>query len=343
MSVFAGRGEGELHLIGCSFSSFLESDGQPLIDLSLYVSSENYHSATAPAYASLLQWPNQWIIPPQMRSLARKRTEHLGLSSLDLDVMEEEAKQQRSRDDGTAAGQIPVSLARPPRETVSGLLGKTSQQNRIRLDGMTGAFVAPLEELLGGKGHLLSDEIPSSLDCVALGYLSLALVPDLPYPWLSQAVRAHTPRLVSYVNRLWEKCFGSAVDVKTVFLDAAEGASGLPWEAPERISVGRMGKRVLEGLADATPVLREIRASQRLQQAGKDMDVGADLDRELVEKLAQARRREAYAATATVAAGLGLFAGYLVQAGIVTFGLQPDETEADGAGEEAGDAAPLET
>jgi sorting and assembly machinery component 37 len=256
---------------------------------------------------------------------------------LDLDAVEEERKQQRSRDDGTAAGKIPASLVWPPRETVSSLLGRTSLQKRIRLDGMVDAFVAPLEELLGGKDYLLSDEIPSSLDCLALGYLSLALVPDLAYPWLSQAVETYSPRLVGCVNRLRERCFGGAVDVKTALSNAVEGEPGLPWRAPERISMGRMLQQVLEGLASATPVVREIRASQRLQQAGKGMETG--MTRAPAEVQARGKRWEAYV-LATVVAGLGVFVGYLVQEGVVRFAQQQDTTEPTGAEKEAGDARP---
>ncbi|PGH28061.1 hypothetical protein AJ80_00317 [Polytolypa hystricis UAMH7299] len=311
-----------------AFSSFLESHGQPLVDLSLYVSSENYNSATAPAFASLLQWPNQWIIPPQLRDAAKKRTDYLGLSSLDLDAMEEEER-QKSRDPTSAVGQIPKSLLRRPPPTVSGLLGKTAQQNRIRLEGTTAAFVAPLEELLGRKGFLLADEIPSSLDCLALGYLSLAVVPELKYSWLRDAIQSQSARLATYVDRLRKRCFGAErVDVGMAFCENEQQQrqqSSLPWRVPERMSAGSMGLRVLEGVADSLPIVKELRASQRLQRRGEETAAGEE--QELVAAVAKAQRREVYTSIVTVLAGIGLFVSYLLHSGVVTIGVPVEQEE----------------
>ncbi|ODH47177.1 hypothetical protein GX48_06731 [Paracoccidioides brasiliensis] len=324
------RGMGHKERADCiAFSSFLESQGQPLIDLSLYVSSENYNKSTSLAYASLLQWPNQWIIPPRIRSVAKKRTEHLGLTSLDLDVIVEEERQQ-ARDPSNIASKIPKSLVRKHQATVSDLLSKSSKQNRIRLDGITGAFVAPLEELLGRKGYLLSSEIPSSLDCLALGYLSLALVPKLPYAWLRDAATAHAPRLAAYAGQLRSRCFGSVpVDVSVAFTDTPTLASSLPWRAPEQVSLEAVGKRALEGIADSIPIVCHIRAIKRLQRACAE--TGAEWEeRELVEKVTTAQRRELYVSIATVLAGLGMFVGYVLHTGLA-------QIEVVGEGDEEGE------
>ncbi|KAK2878154.1 hypothetical protein FQN49_001105 [Arthroderma sp. PD_2] len=297
-----------------AFSSFMESYGQPLIDLSLYVSSENYHAITSPAYGSLLQWPNQWILPPRLRTMAKSRTEHLGLSSLDLDAVEEEQQEkQTGRLPPSASAQIPKSLATKSRETISGLLSKTSQQNRIRLDGITEAFVGPLEELLDEKGCLLIDETPCSLDCLALGYLSLAIVPEAPSPWLREGVHKYSPRLVRYFDRLRLKCYGGKVEsIETARGDAATGvgATTLPWQASQPASIAGIGLRIAEGLADTIPMVRDIRASWRLQELSKEVE--AEADQTVVGSIAKSRRREAIASTATVVAGLGMLVWYLL-------------------------------
>lgn len=202
---------------------------------------------------------------------------------------------------------------------MSGLLGKTGQQSRIRLEGLTSGFVAPLEELLDRKGYLLSDEVPSSLDCLALGYLLLALVPDLPYSFLRDAVTSQSARLVAYVDRLRSRCFGAVpVNVGMVFSATPEYGSSLPWRAPDRLSVGGIGKRVLEGMADSVPILQQLRASQRLQKAGQETVEGEEQD--LVVEVAKARRREVYASAATVITGLGMFVGYLFHIGYLQIG-----------------------
>ncbi|KAG5295421.1 metaxin [Histoplasma ohiense] len=297
-----------------AFSSFLESQGQPLIDLSLYVSSDNYNNATSQAYASFLQWPSQWITPPQIRKLAKKRTEHLSLTSLDLDVMAEEQRHQ-ARDPSSLASKIPKSLIRKRQATVSDILNRSSKQNQIRLEGMASAFVAPLEERLGRKGYLLSSEIPSSQDCLALGYLSLALVPNLPNPWLRDAVTEHGPQLVAYVARLRSRCFGDVpVEVFMAFSESVGGASSLPWRAPELVSLGAMGKRALEGVADSIPIVQQIRANARLQRACEQAQ-GPCEEKEIAAKVATMQRRELYTSIATVLAGLGMFVGYVLYAG----------------------------
>lgn len=129
-----------------SFSSFIESRGQSLIDLYLYVTSQNYYNNTSPAYGSLLQWPNQWILPPKLHGAAKTRTEHLGLSSLDLQAMEDQRKREHSA--AVASGQIPSNLIQQPRDTVSKLLGRTAQTNQFRLEALTADFFEPLEAML---------------------------------------------------------------------------------------------------------------------------------------------------------------------------------------------------
>lgn len=314
-----------------SYSSFIESHGQSLIDLSLYVSSENYTAATRPAYGSLLSWPNQWILPPKIRDSAKARTDHLGLSSLDLDAAEEE--RQRTREaDNVAAAQIPKSLVKQPRDTVSSLLSKTSQQNRIRLDGMTGAFAAPLEALQNGKRHLLSDELVSSVDCLALGYLSLAVVPDVPFAWLRDTVQSEAAGLVRYTERLRGRCFGGPVDAAEPTRGEQQGAQ-LPWQAREQVTLGRVGIRAWDSLMDSIPVIGEVRASRRLQQAGREL-AGRE-EQGAISEVARAQRYNTYMSVAGVVSGLGLLAWSMFNAGWITVlstgdGEQQEEDDEEG-------------
>jgi len=72
-----------------AFITFLQSTATPLIDLSLYVSAENYNTATSSAYTAILPWYANYTVPPKRRDLARARTAHMGLSSLDVDTTAE--------------------------------------------------------------------------------------------------------------------------------------------------------------------------------------------------------------------------------------------------------------
>ncbi|KAL8914291.1 MAG: hypothetical protein Q9172_007113 [Xanthocarpia lactea] len=178
------------HLL-TSYSSFLETHGQPLIDLNLYVSSENYHASTRPAYSHILHWPNTWLLPPQRRAAAKARTDHLNFSSLDLDTIDQD---EEKKSQFAAGSEIPRRLIRSTPRTTS-MAKKGQHAARFRLDKLAEGFFEPLNQLLQDKSHLLSNGATSSLDCLALGYLALALVPDVPQPWLSQKMKEKYPTL----------------------------------------------------------------------------------------------------------------------------------------------------
>ncbi|KAJ5724179.1 hypothetical protein N7488_002214, partial [Penicillium malachiteum] len=310
-----------------AFSSFVESRGQALIDLSLYVTSQNYYGNTSPAYGSLLQWPNQWILPPKLHSAAKTRTEHLGLSSLDLQAMEDQ--RQREHSAAVAAGHIPRNFIQQPRETVSGLLGRTSQQNHFRIDALTGEFFEPLEAMLGQKTSLLAASTPSSLDCVALGYLSLALIPDLTQPWLRDAMRAKAPRLSAYTERMRTLCFGETrIESAHAFSPESAPPSSLPWRAPGRISVTAVGTTLLSTLADSTPFLSEIRRNNRLKQEVESVESElSPRERTAVSMYADASKKDMYVSVAAVVGGVAALVGYMFHVGLIAISSGEDEPE----------------
>ncbi|KAJ6141282.1 hypothetical protein N7470_010178 [Penicillium chermesinum] len=292
-----------------AFSSFIESRGQTLIDLSLYVSSQNYYGNTSPAYGNLLQWPNQWILPPKLHSAAKARTGHLGFSSLDLQALEEQREREHSA--AAATGQVPKNLIPRPRDTVSTLLGRTAKQDSFRIDALTSEFFEPLEAMLGQKPFLLaSDEtdLPSSLDCIALGYLALALIPELTFPWLRDAMRAKAPLLSAYTERLRQRCFGSeSVEVAHAFAPQSVPPSPLPWRAPGRISLAAVGSTLLSTLADATPFLQK--------------------EKEIVSTYADSQKKDMYLSIATVVAGTAALVGYVMHTGLLSLAVQGDDEE----------------
>ncbi|CAL5872642.1 uncharacterized protein PFLUO_LOCUS6908 [Penicillium psychrofluorescens] len=319
-----------------AFTSFVESRGQPLVDLSLYVTSQNYYSDTSPAYGSLLQWPNQWILPPKLHSAAKARTIQLGLSSLDLKAMED--ARQREHSAAVAAGQIPKNLIQRPRETVSGLLGRTAQQNQFRLEALTAEFFEPLEAMLGRKAYLLApdeEDRPTSLDCIALGYLSLALVPELSFPWLRDAMRTKAPRLAAYTERMRGRCFGStATSIENAFAPSTS-ASPLPWRAPERISAAAVGTTLLNTLADSTPFLREVRQHNRLKRVAESPDAGfSEQESKAISQHAEASKMDMYVSIATVVGGLAALVGYVVHTGLISWESEEAEEEESAGTEE---------
>ncbi|KAL3450183.1 Tom37 C-terminal domain-containing protein [Aspergillus insuetus] len=304
-----------------AFSSFVESRAQALIDLSLYVTSQNYYSATSPAYGAILQWPNQWILPTQLHSAAKSRTESLGLSSLDLEAVREQQKRDHSAD--VAAGRIPQNFIRRPRETVSSLLGKTSQQHQFRLEALTGELFEPLEDLLGDKTHILSAKAPSSLDCLAIGYLSLALVPELPHTWLRDLMLRKAPRLSQYIERMRRELYG-VVNVSDAFTN--DGQSSLPWQAPERARLATIGSTLLNTLADSTPILKDIRVNNRLRETAESADSGlSETEGQALSAYTKLQGKDTLISIATVVGGFAALVGYMVHIGV--FSAPEEEAE----------------
>ncbi|PKX98305.1 glutathione S-transferase family protein [Aspergillus novofumigatus IBT 16806] len=288
-----------------AFSSFVESRGQPLLDLSLYVSSENYYNRTSPAYGAILQWPNQWIVPPRLRSAAKSRTEHLGLSSLDLQAAEDQRKREHSA--AVAAGQIPKNLVQRPRDT----------QNQFKLEALTAELFEPLEEILGQKSYLVSDGDATSVDCLALGYLALVLVPDLPYSFLRNAMQTKAPRLSTYTERLRQRCYGTVDgEVAHAFDETRRSitdASPLPWQPVQRANLATVCSTLLNTLADATPILKDIRSSERLRQAAQSPDSGlSGIESRALSEYATGQKKDMLVSIAAVAGGVAALIGYMV-------------------------------
>lgn len=132
---------------------------------------------------------------------------------------------------------------------------------RFRLDALVDAAFKPLRQLLGRKRWMLSDERASSLDCLALGYLSLALVSEVPQSWLAEGLRGRYPELCKYVENGVMEVFGGQVTVDTALLGPTgepstmtygNSETALPWRAPVR-DVGSAGASILNSTLDSMP------------------------------------------------------------------------------------------
>ncbi|KAH8755255.1 Tom37 C-terminal domain-containing protein [Hyaloscypha finlandica] len=308
-----------------AFSSFVESHGQPLIDLSLYV-SQNYTTTTQPLYSALLPFPLPYLTPPSIRATAKLRTAHLGLSSLDIDS-----------DDSTpppSQSIIPESLRRP-RSTVSSLLAASPEASaQIRLDALATAFLEPLEKLRAKKQLFVSESQFTSLDCLVLGYLSLMLVPDLPQPWLAQCLKKKFPSLCAWTEELRKNVFGPEVTVHDAFLTKLgdseldlrlkrlRGRGHLPWKAPDNGGAVGIGSVFLSGVADGIPVVGQLRRNTRMRQHG-----GLTTEDGVESSSFQ------YLTLITgLVAGLGAVAGYMFHQGLISFGAGEETKEKETGG-----------
>lgn len=293
-----------------SFSSFVESRAQTLSDLLFYVSSENYASATRASYGEILYWPKAWTLPSKIRAKAIKRSEHLGLSSLDVDFAsaQEESQKTRKSDD------LPRGLIARPRDTVISLLGTPTRRNQFRLDALTSELFEPLDTLLAEKGFLLSDSTPSSLDCLVIGYLSPILWATLPQEWMKRSLRSDYPPLAKYVQRFSNQCFGSPVSPSAVLQGrhnhgSAEGLH-LPWQASEEPSTLLRGGQMFECILDTIPGVDHLRARKSLRNTATKIDENAVRQR-------RANSQKLYRQAVAVSVGFSAFVGYLVWGGVL--------------------------
>lgn len=293
-----------------AFSSFLESRGQPLLDLSLYVSSDNYFASTRPALGDILLWPDSWFVPHLLRDKAKKRSEHLGLSSLDVDT----AREDKNEDVGLTA-HIPKSL-RKPRQTVTSLLGRNMQKNRFRLDAVTADFLDPLLEKLGDNKWLLGDTM-SSVDCLALGYIALLQVPDLPQAWVKEALQTKYAALGRWASKHTPRVSGTPFEVSVPMKQRSGTATTgiqLPWQKPSERTSQQVLHSVLESCVSALPVIGNPYKPLEIS----NVEAGGDFHRNKQSQLTVvSRRREMYIqALVSTFAALGLV-GYLSYKGML--------------------------
>ncbi|KAK4954762.1 hypothetical protein LTR66_013502 [Elasticomyces elasticus] len=192
--------------------SFIESSARPLLDLSLYVSFENYRLTTRPAFTAILPWHANYILPPSLRAAARKRTEHLNIRSIDLDTVHDDPLDRprgleldtdlgKEKKEGNEVEKR-ASLLLPRKLTVRSMLQRPEHAAVFRLNALADAFFDPLQRMLGGNTYLLGTEIPSAVDCLAYGYLSLMLFPQVPQAWLRERMESKYKTLVQYTRNL---------------------------------------------------------------------------------------------------------------------------------------------
>lgn len=279
------------------------------------MSSENYTQCTRSAFGDILHWPNQWIAPPRLRAIAKRRSGHLGLSSLDIDVA-----QDAKSDNARMTAQIPKTLLKKPRDTVSGILGKSTHRSQFRLDAVTSEFLEPLSELLADKDWLLA-ETCSSLDCLAVGYLALMQSPEVPHNWLKRSLRDRFSNLAKWTDTFLRECYGGPMAPANAFLnqtfgDAEKRSSTLPWQVPMQPTFAAMGGTVVQGVLDSIPVVGQFRTNKQLKQAAQNPELD-DLESKQLARIARNRNRELYSQIMGVGAGIGAFIGYLFWVGLL--------------------------
>lgn len=224
--------------------------------------SDNYAEWTRHALAQILQWPRQWTVPHRLRDDAKIRSDHLGLSSLDIEAADEGNGDTNVK----GAGNIPKSLMAKPKETVTKLLSKSGHKNQFRLDAVTSDVLEPLCELVdknGSDSWVFGTDKASSLDCLLLAYLSLMSPPLLPpHRWLQAALSSKYPVLLAWTTSFRQECFGGPVGAADVLASSASitnsSRANLPWHPPSQVSKKSMVLTVLATAFEALPIVSEL-------------------------------------------------------------------------------------
>lgn len=230
----------------------LESQGQELLDVYHYVSSDNYRLNVRPAYTAILPWYANYIIPPSRRSAALQRTDHLGLSSLDVDDVHGDVLDHSTSLHGVASAQRGLFGGRTRTDY------KTECARAFRLKGLLDALLEPLDAELGEKRFLLDTSGPSAVDCVAFGYLSLLLYPEMSQDWAAVAIRTRYPRIAQYIDRV---------------ADDLGMRSAMPWSQDRKWSSGQVFQLCKTDVLSKVPLLGQLITTTELERTTKQSKV----------------------------------------------------------------------
>ena len=184
-----------------------------------------------------------WTVTPIIHAQAKSRTDHLGLSSLDLQYTEDN---QAGRP-AVGADIVPDSLRSNPQSLLS-LVRRPETASRFKLEALADRFLRPLNVLLGKKKYFVSQSSFSSLDCIAYAYLALMLRPQLPQPWVREIVDRRYPNLQTYVASIVTPCLRGSVGVEKAITGDGDGSDEqsydvkdppprLPWRRSESQSL----------------------------------------------------------------------------------------------------------
>lgn len=155
----------------------------------------------------------------------------------------------------------------------------------------------------------------------------------MSYTWLRDAMQSKGPGVTSYTGRMLKRCVGSKVDVAQALKGVQSPSSPLPWQAPERANVVKVGGTLLNTLIDATPIVRDIRNNNRLREAAESSDLSG-IEKQALSQYVAGQKKDVFLSMAMVAGGVAALIGYMFHVGL--FGVVMEE-EAEAQEEETGE------
>jgi sorting and assembly machinery component 37 len=149
------------------------------------------------------------------------------------------------------------------------------------------------------------------------------LLPDLPQPWLSKIMRNKFPNLCSWTEALSASVFGPEVTLGDAFPTPSNRSEKtpsekaiLPWKAPDDGGVIGVGGVFLSGVADAIPILGQLRRNTRMRQHG-----GKTPEDE------QSSSWQTLTLVSGLIASVGLMVGYAFHSGLISLSANEEAEE----------------
>lgn len=223
-----------------AYSSFIRSRLGPLVDISLYVSDANYANATRPEYSKkgMLPWPTQYYVPGKRRAQAWDRAVQVlakyGLNPHEIDLRSMlDSKTSLDLKSNTASAGVDTSWTAVP-----GGLAESRVSSRglssvfgTRPPASTPGVVSKLQTLVSKSlrpvaaplfatdsdstlVYFFKRQHPTSVDCLILGYLCLAIYPEVPNYFLINGIQGLDggdvgARILAWTHKFRGTVFGS--------------------------------------------------------------------------------------------------------------------------------------
>lgn len=176
---------------------------------------------------------------------------HMGLSSLDLDPTAEEAfapgrgtasaeYEAAKRAAGIPTESRPNGLNMGRGKGLGGLFSGPMYAARFKLDALSSEVMDSLQDVLGKHDFIFRGSEPSSLDCLAFGYLSLMYYPQVPQPWLKETIHARYPSIERYIHNMRRRLLQDEITNPAVVWSISTGSTShekktlLPWQSSPR-------------------------------------------------------------------------------------------------------------
>ena len=185
----------------------------------MYCHPYNYRDATRPAYATGLNFPDSWIIPPARHALALERISHLSVETADLSSPSSITPSKPGTSPTAAFDEPNAMNANVSTSKNPALARHLAAQQKV--SSLLAKALNPVDPLLqSSSSAFLFGDGPSTADCLLIALLSLGLTTEVPDQFLAILIKRSFPNVTSYTIAGLESAFGGKVTVHDALVKA---------------------------------------------------------------------------------------------------------------------------